>query len=144
MYACLGIHTLLIHCLMAMFATKNVLWIPMFDRTNLLLLVVIQQVEQNPMVLCVSNWICDLRIRQQWNPGVPRNSKKRTPQFNNSLVRFSQPQSFRPKPYFRLTRAHFHVKSMILGLHQVPPGAQRVPGRGIALWRGLRSWNHWI
>ena len=21
-------------------------------------------------------------------------------------------------------------------------GAQRVPGRGIALWRGLRRWNH--
>ena len=24
------------------------------------------------------------------------------------------------------------------------PGAQRVPGRGIALWRGLRRWDHRI
>ncbi len=28
LYACLGVHTLHTHCLMAMFATKNGLWIP--------------------------------------------------------------------------------------------------------------------
>ena len=111
LYACLGIHTLLLHCLMVMFATKNVLWIPMsksfsnpcvwrvqnviygrwyylpvlwrqlwcswrysspntilstfmrimipviiiqfVHRTNLLMTVVVQQVKQNLMVLCV-------------------------------------------------------------------------------------------
>ena len=49
-----------------------------------------------------------------------RTSKKRTPQFNNSLVRFSQPQWFRQKPYFRLTRAHMHVKWMIGGPWRAP------------------------
>ena len=31
LYACLGVHVLRTHCVMAMFATKDVLWIPPFN-----------------------------------------------------------------------------------------------------------------
>ena len=34
LYACLGVHMLRTHCLMAMFATKNVLWIPRVRRVQ--------------------------------------------------------------------------------------------------------------